>query len=109
METNDIIQRFTDLRNSPKITGAEEWMHIASDFQLLHWELGSQELAAKIKANKKFKEIRPQEKTKADAEIIWQASEEWSAWKELERTLENIEDFMKIAKKQADIRKANTY
>lgn len=109
MKLEDAIQRLSDLRGSQKITSAEDWMDISMDFQLIHWELGSEYLAAKMSANKKLKEIRAGEKTKADAEISWMATEEYEAWQKIEKQLDDVKEFMKLAKKQADVRKQNTF
>jgi hypothetical protein len=77
--------------------------------QLLRASESQKRLALKVIASKKLKEIRPQFKTKADAEVEWNTTEEHQAWQEQEDLFDNLDRFERIARNESQIRKANTF
>ncbi len=99
-----VIQKLTEMVESKTLISPEEWVDAAGFLQILKFNEQDKRLALQIIAKKKFKEIRPQFKTKADAEIEWETTDEWADWQRQEKLMEDITEFGRIAKKEADIR-----
>ncbi len=104
-----IVESINSLLRSPKLVGAEEWMDLAMDLQMIRHLESKQRLALKIIAAKKLKEIRPQFKSKVDAEVEWNTTEEWKNWQEKEDLFDNLDRFERIARNESQIRRNNTF
>ena len=112
METRTIEQivgRINSLLASKKLAGAEEWIDVSMDLQLLRYSEGIRRLALEIAANKKRKEIRGTATSVADAELELKTTQEYEDWQTQETLMDDLERFERIARNEAQIKKANNF
>ena len=105
----EVVERYSALLGSPKIIGAEDWIDMAGNLQLLRYYQGIRRLALDIAANKKRKEIRGTATSVADAELELKTTQEYEDWQTQETLMDDLERFERIARNEAQIKKANNF
>ncbi len=104
---NSILTSLQKMVESKVSISPEQWVDAALYLQILKFDEQELRLKLEIAARNKHKEIlSKQEKTNASAaEIEWRATPEYENWQRQEKKMEDVEMFVQIAKKEADIRK----
>ena len=103
--TESILSKLKKLVESKTPVSPEEWIDAALFLEVL--KLDEYELLTSLEmtANQKKLELRQGEKSAIDADLKWRASKEWENFQRQKRKVDTIQEFVRIAKKQADIRK----
>lgn len=104
-----IKKRIEEILKEKSMVSAEEWADIAGDLVLLKGAILNNRRIAEMAANRKFKEIRAKKESNVDANTDWKATEEYEKWQEWEDNLSDFESLERIARKEAEIRKKNTF
>lgn len=104
-----IVESINALLRSQKVVGAEEWMDLAMDLQLLRYSQSADRQAKKFVSAGKLKEVRKDFKTKADAEIEHETTPEFIAYDNAMDLFDNLDRFERIARNESQIRKDNTH
>jgi hypothetical protein len=99
----EIKNNIVSLLQSPN-PSAQDWADIMTSLQFLLSDATEQALAKEIAAMVKFKEVRAQEKTRADAEVTWKSTLQWAEWREAEERKKEIEGWKTVASRQASAR-----
>ena len=103
MNFAEIKAKIKSLLTSPH-PSAQDWADIMTSLQFLLSDAVTIALAKEIQAMIKFKEIRKEEKTKSDAEIVWKSTTEWADWRAAEETKKEIEGWKTVASRQTSAR-----
>jgi len=103
--TGSILAKLRGLVEDKKPVSPEEWIDAALFLEVLKFDENEKELGLRIMANRMYKKIYDNTKVVAAAKIEWETTKEWEDWQRQDRLVKDILEFVRIAKKQADIRK----
>ncbi len=80
------------------------WVDAALYLQILKFDAQEERLMLEINAKKIFKDIRATTQSAVDAKIDWETTPEWQEWQRKEQQLKEVLEFVRIAKKEAELR-----
>ena len=103
METS--IEKYKRMIESNEVFSADDWMSLAAS---LLWDKHKKEderLAREIIASKKLKDLRPEKKSRTDAEIDWRVTDEYRDWQAMESLVDSLSSFAAIARNRANMLK----
>ncbi len=103
--TESILAKLKELVESKHIISPEEWIDAAVFLGILKHDENNKRLSLEIIAKKKRKELKDTGLKGTGLDTEWEITEEWQNWQRQENLIEDIVDFIRIAKKEADIRK----
>jgi len=104
----EIKEKINALLSEKRIVTAEEW-DIAGLLVLLKGTVLKNRRLAEMKANRKLKELRAGRESNVDAKTDWMATQEYEDWQQQEDALDEFESLERIARKEAEIRKQNSF
>ena len=100
-----IFGKLESMVKSKTNVSPEEWVDAALFLEILKGEELEKLLAYEMIANQKKVELRATCESNADAKMYLEASEEWKQFRKQKMLLDHIQEFVRLAKKQAEIRK----
>jgi len=101
--TESILNKLKEMVQSKTPVSPEAWIDAALYLQILKFDEQEKRLALEIIANKKKQEIRATTESNADADLHWKTTEEYRNWRRQEDKIKDIAEFIRIAKKEAEI------
>lgn len=103
--TQSILDSLEGMVRSKTPISPEEWVDAALFLEILKGSENDKLLSYEMIANQKKVELRATCESNADAKMYLEASEEWKQFRKQKMLLDHIQEFVRLAKKQAEIRK----
>ena len=103
--TDSVLEKLKELVETKAQVSPEQWIDAALYLEILKLDEQDILLALEMSASRKLLETKEKDMSVAEAKMIWKATHEYEVWQQQKRKLDEIQEFVRIAKKQAEIRR----